>query len=207
MNLKLNWRRGTVKNMVHTLGLGAAALLSAGLLLGGCSSAPDLTQAQALQMIQAKYDQTPPESATVVVDDLGMREGLAAKYWTKIKEYPNRYWGDFAFTPEGKKLLKLTSPGAVIEWRPASFSDTHFSVRMQTLASNRFKAHDISSVEDETSPGMATSRSAYFIEGVVLNGAPEPLQKIGHNPGNTLSTKRQAEFVLDGGAWKLQSIR
>lgn len=196
-----------MKSTMHMFGLGAAALLSAGLFLGGCSSMPDLTQTQALQMIQANYDQAPAEGATVVVDDLGMREGLAAKYWTKIKDYPNRYWGDFVLTPDGKKLLKLTGGGQVIEWRPDSPSDTHFSVRLQTLAVNHLKAHDISSVQDETIPGAATSKTAYFIEGVVLNGVPEPLQRIAHNPGNTLSTKRQADFVLEGGAWRLHAIR
>jgi hypothetical protein len=35
---------------------------------------------------------------------------------------------------------------------------------------------------------------------------PDPLQNIAHNPGNTLSSKRQADFSLEGGAWKLHSI-
>jgi hypothetical protein len=35
---------------------------------------------------------------------------------------------------------------------------------------------------------------------------PEPLQRIAHNPGNKLSSLRQATFVLTNGAWTLQSI-
>jgi len=34
----------------------------------------------------------------------------------------------------------------------------------------------------------------------------DTLQEIAHNPGNRLSTKRQADFTLEGGAWKLHSI-
>jgi hypothetical protein len=41
---------------------------------------------------------------------------------------------------------------------------------------------------------------------VNLDGVPDALQQIAHNPGNKLSSKRQAEFALDGGAWKLVSI-
>jgi hypothetical protein len=35
---------------------------------------------------------------------------------------------------------------------------------------------------------------------------PSPLQGIAHNPGNKLAIRRQADFELDGGAWKLKSI-
>jgi len=41
---------------------------------------------------------------------------------------------------------------------------------------------------------------------VDLTGVPDVLQSIAHNPGNQLSTSRQAIFVLDNGAWKLQTI-
>jgi len=45
-----------------------------------------------------------------------------------------------------------------------------------------------------------------FSEAVSLDGVPAALADIAHNPGNKLSTKKTATFVVDGGAWKLQSI-
>jgi hypothetical protein len=50
------------------------------------------------------------------------------------------------------------------------------------------------------------TKSAGYSEAVNLDGLPAPLQEMAHDPGNRLSTKRTATFVLDGGAWKLQSI-
>jgi hypothetical protein len=85
--------------------IGTLALLAAGLWFGGCKSTPELTQSDAQALIQAKYDQTPAVGATITIDDLGMRQGLTAKYWTRTKEYPNRFWADFTLTPEGKKAL------------------------------------------------------------------------------------------------------
>jgi hypothetical protein len=35
---------------------------------------------------------------------------------------------------------------------------------------------------------------------------PAPLVNIAHNPGNRLSNKRQADFALENGGWKLHSI-
>ena len=52
----------------------------------------------------------------------------------------------------------------------------------------------------------AGGKGASFTEAVNLDGVPDALQQIAHNPGNKLSSKRQAEFALDGGAWKLVSI-
>jgi hypothetical protein len=60
--------------------------------------------------------------------------------------------------------------------------------------------------QDEVLPGTSTVKSVAFTESVNLDGVPGPLQDIAHNPGNKLSTKRQADFVLDGGAWKIQAI-
>jgi len=51
-----------------------------------------------------------------------------------------------------------------------------------------------------------TAKGAAYTEGVNLGGVPGPLQAIAHNPGNKLSTKRHADFSLEGGAWKLHSI-
>jgi hypothetical protein len=36
---------------------------------------------------------------------------------------------------------------------------------------------------------------------------PDALQGIAHNPGNKLSTKRHADFVLDNGVWTLKGIQ
>jgi hypothetical protein len=185
---------------------GVAAMMGAGLLLTGCKSAPELTQANALALIQAKYDQTPAVGANVTVDDLGMRQGIAAKYWSRTTTYPNGYWADFTISPDGKKAVKLANGSGVIQWRPENASDTHYSVVVVTVAANHLKAHDVNNIQDETLPGASTAKSAKFIESVNLDGVPAPLQQIAHNPGNKLSTKRQADFVLDGGAWKLQSI-
>ena len=100
--------------------------MGAGMLLAGCKSAPDLTQADALAMIQAKYDQTPAAGANITVNGLGMRQGVTAKYWERTKKYPNGYWADFKLTPDGKKVLKLASGGDVIQWRPRRPAIRHF---------------------------------------------------------------------------------
>ena len=75
-----------------------------------------------------------------------------------------------------------------------------------TVAANHLKAHDVKDPQDEVLPGVSTAKGAEFTEGVNLDGVPDALQQIAHNPGNKLSTKRQADFALDGGAWKLHSI-
>jgi hypothetical protein len=193
---------GKVKNAVKMVVLGALAFLGAGMFLSGCKSAPDLTQANALALIQAKYDQTPAVAANITVDDLGIQQGFTAKYWERTKVYPNKYWADFTLTPEGKKALKLPGGGDVIQWRPENASDAHFSVIVVTAVANHLKAHDMTDLQDET----GGAKAADFIEGVSLDGVPDALQQIAHNPGNKLSSKRTADFVLDGGAWKLQSI-
>jgi hypothetical protein len=46
---------GNVKNAVKSQVLVVLVSLGAGLWMAGCKSSPDLTQAQALTMIQAKY--------------------------------------------------------------------------------------------------------------------------------------------------------
>jgi hypothetical protein len=53
---------------------------------------------------------------------------------------------------------------------------------------------------------VGDSRIAPFTEDVNLNGVPDALQNIAHNPGNKLSSLRHATFVLVNGAWSLQSI-
>ncbi len=192
---------GNVKNAVKLQILGVLVLLGAGLWIAGCKSAPELTQAQALTMIQAKYDQTPAEPVSITVNSTGMVQGVTAKYWFETKRYPNGYWGDFTVTPDGKKVLKLASGGDVIQWRPDNPSDSNFVVVIQTLATNHLKARDVGQIQT-----VADTRIASFTENVNLDGVPEPLQNIAHNPGNKLSSLRQATFVLTNGAWTLQSI-
>jgi hypothetical protein len=185
---------------------GALALLGTGLAFTGCKSAPELTQANAQALIQARYDQTPAVGANITVSDLGMQQGANAGYWTRTKVYPNKYWADFTLTPEGKKTVKLPGGGDVIQWRPENPTDKKFSVVVVTVAANHLKVRDVQEAQDETLPGVSTAKSAQFSEAVNLDGVPQVLQNIAHNPGNKLSTKRQADFALDGGAWKLHSI-
>jgi hypothetical protein len=195
-----------VKKAVKMQALGALAFLGAGLLLTGCKTAPELTQANAQALIQARYDQTPAVGVSIAVDELGLGEGVAAKYWERTKLYPNRFWADFTLTPEGKKALKLQNGGDVIQWRPLRESDKSYSVIVVTVAANHLKAHDVKEPQDEILPGVDTAKEASYTESVNLDGVPDPLQGIAHNPGNKLSTWRQADFSLDGGAWKLHSI-
>jgi hypothetical protein len=198
---------GNVKNALNLTVFGTLALLGAGLLLAGCKSAPELTQANALAMIQAKYDQTPAIGANIRVDDLGMRQGITAKYWERTLVYPNKYWADFKLTPDGKKALKLPDGSDMIQWRPQNADDKNYSVIVVSLAANHLKAHDLQELQDETIPGVDTAKGASFTESVNLDGVPDALQGIAHNPGNKLSNKRQADFALEGGVWKLHAIQ
>jgi hypothetical protein len=197
---------GSVRIAAKLLVFGTLSLLGAGLTLSGCKSAPDLSQADAQAMIQAKYDATPAVGANITVDELGLGQGVTAKYWDRTKLYPNKFWADFTLTPEGKKAVKLPDGSDVIKWRPLSETDKSFSVIVVTVAANHLRAHDLKEVQDETLPGVATAKGVQFTEGVNLDGVPAPLVNIAHNPGNKLSTKRQADFALENGAWKLHSI-
>lgn len=180
----------------------ALGLLGAGLALAGCKSEPPLSKDQALALIQAKYDAMPPAAASIAVDDMGMQEGVAAKYWVGTKRYPNGYWGDFQLTPEGKKVVALVGGGDTIQWRPESPKDPHYAIGVMTVAANRMKAIDMGDIQDEASG----TKTVEYTEEVVLTGVPDALQGIARNPGNRLSTRRTATFVLTNGAWTLQSI-
>jgi hypothetical protein len=192
---------GNVKSGLKLQALGAMVLFCAGGWLAGCKSAPELTKAQALTLIQAKYDQSPAAPIDIIVDDRGMQQGVNAKYWLGAKRYPNGYWGDFAITPEGKKLIKLANGGDVIQWRPDSPVDKRFTVAITTLSTGHLKARDAGDVQSSSG-----SRTVSFTEDVNLDGLPGPLQAIAHNPGNKLSTRRLATFTLNGGAWTVQSV-
>jgi hypothetical protein len=198
---------GRVNKLLNFRALGVVVLMGAGLVFTGCNSAPDLTQADAQKLIQAKYDKDAATGATIFVDDLGMRQGATAKYWDRTKIYPNKYWADFKLTDAGKKVVQLAGGGDTIEWRPASADDKNYNVKMTTVQANHLRAHDLGVIEDSVIPGVDHAKSSSFTEGVDLTGVPDPLQQIAHNPGNHLSTKRTAEFALVNGAWTLHDIQ
>jgi len=198
---------GTVKNTLQMKALGLAALLGAGMILAGCKSAPELTKDQALKLVQDKFDATAPAGVTVVVNDDGMVQGATGKLWERVKVYPNKYWADFKLTDTGKKAVKLSSGGDTIEWRPNSPTDKAFTVTVTTIAANHLKAREMGDISDTTVVGVDTAKAGKFNEVVDLTGAPDVVQKIAHNPGNSLSEKRTAEFALVNGAWTLHEIR
>lgn len=195
-----------MKNAINLKIFGVLALLGAGLMLAGCKSVPELSKDSAQAMIQAKYDQTPPVGVHIVVNDQGMGEGVIAKYWTQTKRYPNGFWGDFALTPEGKKVVKLPNGGDVIQWHPTTVKDPNYNIIVVSVAANHLRARDLKTIDDATVPGFTNAKGVDFSEAVSLDGVPAPLQDIAHNPGNQLSVKHRAEFVLENGAWKLNSI-
>jgi hypothetical protein len=194
-------------NRLHLKVLGAIVLLGAGLGLSGCKSAPDLTQTQALALVQSNYDQAQPQGITIMVNNDGMVQGALAKLWDRTKIYPNKYWADFKLTPDGKKAVQLASGGDTIEWRPESADDKSYMVRMTTVQANHLKAHSMGDVADEMLAGVDTAKGADFIEVIDLTGVPDTLQQIAHNPGNRLSTKRHADFALVNGAWTLHGVQ
>jgi hypothetical protein len=196
-----------VRNILSLKALVALVLLGAGLVVVGCKSAPELTTSQALALVQAKYDQTDPVGVDILVNDLGMRQGISGKLWERTKMYPNKYWADFKLTTEGKKAVKLPGGGDVIEWRPSGLDDTNYTYRVTTAAANHLKAHDMGELQDEMVSGVDTAKSGKYTEGMNLTGVPDSLQQIAHNPGNRLSTKRQADFAFNDGTWKLHGIK
>ena len=194
--------------MKNTLNLKifAALVLVAGLFAAGCKSTPELTQANALAMIQAKYDAAPAAGVNITVNDQGMGAGVLAKYWVETKRYPNGFWGDFTLTPDGKKVVKLPGGGDVIQWHPETAKDPHYAIVVTSVVTNHLKAKDIGDISDEVVAGVSTAKGASFSEAVNLEGLPGPLVDMAHNPGNKLSTKRQADFSFEDGAWKLHSV-
>jgi len=193
---------GNVKNAAKMMVLGTLTFLGAGLLLSGCKSAPELTAAEAQAMIQAKYDAMPPTGAIIAVDEQGLARGVTDKYWERTKVY-NRFWGDFTLTPEGKKLLTLQKGGDVIQWHPLNAGDKNYTINIVTVAANHKKAHDVSDPQDDVSG----TKSASYVETVNLDGVPNDLRIMSDGPGNRLSSRHVASFVLDSGEWKLQSVK
>jgi hypothetical protein len=184
-----------------------AALLTAGMTLAGCKSAPDLSQSQALALIQADYDHGAPQGISIQVNNDGMVQGAQAKYWERTTVYPNKYWADFKLTDAGKKIVTLPSGGDKIEWRPSGLDDKNYTYRMVTVQANHLKAREVGDISDEMIAGADTAKGASFIEGVDLTGVPDLLQQAAHTPGNRLSAKRHADFALVNGAWTVHSIQ
>ena len=54
--------------MLNWKTLGALFLMGSVLSAAGCKSAPELTSAQALALVQAKYDQTPAVGVNILVN-------------------------------------------------------------------------------------------------------------------------------------------
>ena len=183
--------------------LGLVALVGLGVMLTGCKSAPELSASDAQKLIQAKYDATPAVGVGILVNEVGLKQGATASYWTLAKKYPNPLWGDFKITDTGKKVVKMPNGSDTIAWREEVANDPKYSVLVVTVQANHLKAHDLKDVVSDGADG----KTVEFTEGVVLDGVPDALQQIAHNPGNKLSSKRTASFALDGGAWKLTTIR
>jgi len=184
---------------------GILAILGSGLLMSGCNSAPDLNKTSALTLIQVDYDKRTAEPATIAVDEIGLKQGLNSKLWKLTKVYPNNRWADYALTDDGKKSIKISGSGDVIQWRPEEGQkDFHFFV--STVAANHLKAKDVADPQDDVVANVQTAKSARFTEVYDWTGIPEPVQTIAHNAINRLSTKRQADFALINGAWAVHSI-
>lgn len=195
-----------MRNLTSWKALSVVGLLGAGMLLAGCKSAPPLSQDDALKLIQAKYDSTPADSITINLSKDGIGQGINDGFWKLTKVYPNKFWADYTLTDDGKKAVKLTGGGDVIQWRPQSMTDSTYSITVQTVVMNHLKARDLQQVTDETLPDVSSAKGADYTEGVDMTGVPQGLQDLAHNPGNQLSTKRHADFALENGAWVLHGI-
>lgn len=193
-----------MKKLFVVCALAALTAAGSGLLATGCKSTPQLSKDSAQQIIQAKYDQQAPTGITITVGDDGLKQGLTDGYWKLTKVYPNNRWADYTLTPEGEKVLKLSAGGNVIQWRPDQGSP--FSVPIVTVAANHLKARDVQDPQDEVLAGASAAKSVAFTEGVDFTGVPQPLQDIAHNPGNRLSSQRQADLTWNGMSWTVHGI-
>lgn len=193
-----------MKKLWNRCAFGAVAIMGGALWLAGCSSTPKLTKANAAALLQAEYDKRSPQGVIILVDNTGLRQGLTANYWKLTRVQSNKRWADYALTSEGKKVLRLPSGGEVIQWRPGENGAFHFYI--VSMAANHLKVRDVQEPVKESLPGTQASRSSTFTECVSLDGVPQPLQEIAHNPGNKFVTRRQAEFALVQGAWTIRSI-
>lgn len=194
-----------MKNTFRVCVLGVIAAGCAGLCLTGCNSGPDLTKDNAAAVIQSHYDSQAPTGITITVDKMGLQQGLTAGYWKLTKIYPKQPgWADYTVTDAGKKVLKLAGGGDVIEWRPGGDGEFHFLIT--TLAGTTMRAKDVTDPQGEILPDVKTAKSVKYTESVNMTGVPQPLQDIAHNPGNKLSSKKQADLAYENGAWKVHGI-
>ena len=194
-----------MKSMLRMFVSGVVAAGCAGLLMTGCTSAPDLSKDNAAALIQSHYDSQAPSGVTITVDKVGLQQGLTAGYWKLTKVYPNQHgWADYTVTDAGKKVLKLQGNGDVIEWRPGGDGEFHFLI--VTANASTMRAKDVQDPQDETLADAKTAKSVKYTESVNLTGVPQPLQDIAHNAGNKLSSKKQADLAYENGAWKLHGI-
>lgn len=180
------------------------AIMGGALWLAGCSLTPKLSKANAEALLQAEYDKRPAQGVIILVDSAGLRLGLAAKYWKLTRVQSNKRWADYALTDEGKKVLKLPSGGEMIQWRPDESGAFHFYV--VSMATNRLKVRDVQEPTEESLPGTKATKTVAFTECTSLDGLPQSLQEIAHNPGNKFIARRQAEFELVRGSWAIRSI-
>jgi hypothetical protein len=194
-----------VKRILGMFVSGVVAVGCAGLLITGCKSAPDLSKDNAAALIQSHYDSQPPAGVTITVDKVGLQQGLSAGYWKLTKIYPKQQgWADYTVTDDGKKILKLQRGGDVIEWRPGG--DGEFSFLIVTTNASSMRAKDVQDPQDESLANTTAAKSVIFTESVNLTGVPKPLQDIAHNPGNKLSSKKQANLAYENGAWTVHGI-
>lgn len=193
-----------MKTLFRILIYGVAAAAMTGLGLTGCRSVPELTPTGAQSLLQAHYDNQPPSGVTIMVGKRGLQQGLTAGYWKLTKVYPNQRWADYTLTPEGKQVLKLAKGGDVIEWRPQQDGEYQFLV--VTAAANPMRVKDVQQPEDVILPDAKHAKTVGFNESVNLEGVPQPLQDIAHNPGNRLSQKKQADLSYENGGWKLHGV-
>jgi hypothetical protein len=191
---------------VLKLQLWGVLIIGVGLAMSGCKSAPPLTEADAQKLIQAYYDQQPPEPVHIYVDYTGLKQGTDGKYWKVVKVFPaNKNWGDLDLTDEGKKVFKLDDGSTTIHWRPDEQNKGHFYV--STVQANHAKISEVSEPQDDVVPGVDTAKSSKFTTTANLDGLPDPVKQMAHVVGNILTQRHTADFALEGGNWKVHTIR
>lgn len=184
----------------------AFLIVSAGLVVTACKSTPPLSQADAQKMIQAYYDQQPPEPIHIYVDYTGLKQGVDAKYWKVVKTFPgNKFWGDLDLTDDGKKTYTLQDGSTTIHWRPDEQNKGHFF--LATVQATHPKISEVTDPQDDVVPGVDTAKSCKFTQIDNLDGLPKTVNQMAHNVGNTLTQRHTAEFALENGAWKVHDIR
>ncbi len=179
--------------------------MAAVIALTGCSK-PELTNEQALALIQAHYDQAQPVVLTFKIDQRALADGNKAKYWGVSKHYPNNLWADFTLTEEGKKLVRLPNGKDVFEWRQDSTGK--FQYAMTTAAPLKLKARDVSEIRKEIVPGVkGQGRVVVFKQAYDISSLPSELQNvILDNTSNQLSIKRLADMAFENGAWVFHDL-